>query len=241
MKEHIKCVLVYEKSIISLVGDENCKLCCWISNLLFDLSSFIFYNTSFTYKNVFCKDTNLLYNSKPIVVWCMVFIHDKWFIIAENKIVNDVVSLNGQTYEEIFNKSWGYNKLSILPKNECHFFYKTVEGILKNSNKMSYILSAEKNGTKKYVNEFFKKLFPTSTTTELHELLMGVQSIKGQIFFIWIHEDYYRILTALFKLNSLKETFFWARENNQLRNLINLFPSTKKTFGRLLLEMVDAS
>ena len=227
-KEHIKCVLHYEKTV-SFFGEEKCLSCGWVSNLLFDLTNFAFYNSAFIHKNVFSNENKS--NSKPIIIWSMIYIYDTWFMLTDNKFINKLISMNGHTYEEIFNKSWGHNKLSILPKNQNHFFYKSIEEILHHGNKMTYIISLEKNGKTPHVNEFLKNLFPNQ------EKEIGVlKTIKGYIFFNWIHRDYNKILTVLIKTNSLQETIKWACKNNQLKNLILLFPKTKEVVGRHLIE-----
>lgn len=229
MREHVRCGVLCEKTLL-LVGEPTCEKCSWIANLLFDLSNFVFYNTSFIHKNVFCEDI-LPFNSKPIVVWCMVFVHDKWLMVSQNRLIDDEVALNGQTYEEVFKRSWGYNGISILPKNECHFFYKSVEDILANSKRMTYILSTEKNGLRKiHVNEFFKKLFPSHACG-----LQFFQSSKAQRFFTWLHADHQQLISRLTKTNNFKDTFLWAKEHRQVRNLVHLFPSKKIMIGHLLL------
>ena len=227
IQKHIVCNYQSEE-LLFLNGNSNCKLCSWLCNIIFDLNNFVIYNTSFSHKVHFKKN---IQSSIPILLFSLIFINDKWYIVSENKLLNYEYSINGLTYEEIFYNSWGYNDLSLLSKSEYHFFYKRIEDIIMNKKDMSYIMSVKRRSNISFTNGVLSKAFPESPSKLYFRFTNNYIE-----FTTYIDESYSYILFILLKTNCFKKTFIWAKENNQIDKLLALFPNSSLMIGELLLK-----
>ena len=232
-QNHIKCNINNIEKIITLYGNQNCIECCWINNLLFDLGNFMFYNTPF--EATFCYNNNSFNEyTTPMYIWCLVFFNDRWYILHNNKIINNIIAMNGQSYEEIFFSSWGYNKISLLPKHECHFFIKRYESIIMNDGIMHYFMSIRKVNFIIYSNTLLKIFFPIS-----EKMLSSIRFDTNNNllkFKVLINNELQGIIDMLSKTNDFKQTIKWAKRTNNISQFLKLFPTTSEITSTILNE-----
>lgn len=144
----------YGCSILS--GNLFCNDCNKLENVLFDHKTFSFQTMSFVHTTEISEKSTSL----PVLIITLVYVMDKWLIISYGNILNKLVFYNGNTFEDIFNKSWGYNGLSILPKNQCHLFSKSLKCIVENTDGgFIYLMSYYKQDHFCFVNKKLKLLF----------------------------------------------------------------------------------
>jgi hypothetical protein len=148
----------YQCSILS--GEVMCNECGDVDNVVFDHRGYTFHTIPSVHL-ISSSHSNMSRESHPILVFNLVYVSEKWLIVSYGNILNELLFYNGNTFEEIFNKSWGFNGISILPRNQCHVFTKSLKSIVENnSSDFVYVLSYYKQDQRCFVNKRLKFLFP---------------------------------------------------------------------------------
>jgi hypothetical protein len=131
--------------IVTFIGSQfiikgACHACKWVDNLIFDTASMCSQNIPFTHN----------FKSKvggvPCIILCLIFIEDKWTIISFGQALNDVPFLTGKTFGEILAEGFRTIAFNVLPKNQIHFFGKSLSSILTADPKIGYVVSFNKKG-----------------------------------------------------------------------------------------------
>jgi hypothetical protein len=148
---HLK-VNYYDKNKISIVfGKITCRGCCHINNLVFDNNTYTFHTIPFSHN---------IHSMPTFIIWTMMYINE-WMMISYDSVINDLVFYNCDTFENIVKKSWGLNQLSILPRNQCHIFSKSLKSIISNTaDGFTYIMSYYRHDQFCFINKKLKSLFP---------------------------------------------------------------------------------
>lgn len=147
----------YECSILS--GDPIYSCCGMIDNLLLDHKTFTIHNLSFVHMVTISENDN---SPAPVLIFMLMYVSGKWLIVSYGSVLNELIFYNGKTFEDIFYESWGYNRLSSLPRNQCHIFLKSSKSIAENTrNDLTYIISYYKSDHFCYVNSRLKSMFPS--------------------------------------------------------------------------------
>lgn len=159
---HVNVNYYEEYNLSILTGDSNCEDCNEVDNIVFDHGTFTFHSIPFVHKVTFLSE-----NSSPEFLFKLVYIAEQWLLISYGNILNKLI-FYGSTFEELFYKSWGFNRISILPKNQCHLFSKSLKSIIENTNNdFSYLFSYYKQDQFCLISKKLKLLFPFKTGTKI--------------------------------------------------------------------------
>jgi hypothetical protein len=150
----------YDCSILS--GDQTCENCFDIDNIVFDHRTYMFHNIPFIH--TISESSS---SSDPTLIFNMIYLSGKWLIVSYGNILNELL-FYGNTFENIFIESWGYNGISLLPKTQCHIFAKPLKSIIENRNNFSYIMSYYKQDHVCItINKKLRSLFPYNSDMKI--------------------------------------------------------------------------
>jgi hypothetical protein len=193
---HINVNYYEEYNCSILTGDSVCNSCNDIDNLVFDHRTYLFHSMPFVHTIITSNDSE---QSTPAIILNLIFIDEKWLIIAYGMIMNNLLFYNGNTFEDIFIQSWGFNRLSLLPKNQCHVFMKSIKAIIENSaNEFVYVMSYYKQDQVCRINKHLKILFPSKR--ENIQLRFSYPSIE-----LLEEKEIWKVISNLKKRTSIKK------------------------------------
>lgn len=221
---------MYNCSVLS--GDLSCEDCKNIDNVVFDHLTYTFHSMPLVH-TVYSSTTQI---STPMLILNLIYISEKWIIVSYGGILNNLLFYNGNTFEEIFKRSWGFNKISILPKNQGHIFAKSLKSIIENTNDgFDYIMSYYKQDQFCFINNKLKTLFPSKVCMQMKFLYAAINTLEEKE--PWIVVNNFKRRTSKKQLKRLSvisyltepmiKTFSVLISSGNLRDAVNYnFPLT---------------